>query len=133
MTERKSRMGLEYRITLACSWSLVFAANLVVPLMAGWQITEHGGRIGMSCAIVGYWFVGVVACARGWSVGLALILGGVLVAASQLLPLLQLMAGMFSLMAWSPPTGGTEEWMYKLRLSELGGFTVTTLTGGIFC
>jgi len=124
-------MAFEYRMTLVCSWSLVFATNLFVPLLLAMSITERGGRLGMSCVILAYWFLGVVACARGWRFGLAMLVGGILVSASQLLPVLQLVAGMLSLMAWSPPTGDTGEWMYKLRLSEIGGLAVTALTGGI--
>src|SRR4051812_45955968 len=30
------------------AWSVVFAANLVVPLLFGWTVTQQGGRIGMA-------------------------------------------------------------------------------------
>jgi hypothetical protein len=110
-------------------WSLVFALNLPVAAFYGWALTERSGRLGMMAATAALWAAGLVACSRPGRLRLALVIGALPIAATQLLPILQIVAGSFALSAWSslirlPETAG-----FDAPLSEAGGFAVTLLTG----
>lgn len=106
------------------AWSAVFAANLIVPLLFAWELTRGGGRIGMGCAIAWLWLAGAFGLRHPRCPRFALLVGGWAVALSQTTPLLQMVCGAFALSCWH---GG----MHDKPLSEVGGFAVTALTGGL--
>ncbi|TWT73472.1 hypothetical protein Pla123a_38080 [Posidoniimonas polymericola] len=116
-------------------WPVVYALNIIVPLMFGWGMTEQAGRVGMFVAMAvvlagGWW----LAPRHAW-VGRRLIVGAVITALSQVIPILHIYIGMASiaivtsvgsLVAGEPldaPLSG------PLR-SETAGFAVTVLVGG---
>jgi vacuolar-type H+-ATPase subunit I/STV1 len=75
------------------SWLLIFLINLPVPVMFGWEVCSPAGRQAMVVTLVllfgcSAWFVGSHAWYR-----VRLICGGIMVAVSQLFPLLQIIAG----------------------------------------
>ena len=114
------------------AWLMVFLANLPIPLMFGWIFTAKHGRLGMAAAILLWWLMGHQICRTSRGFNLALVTGGLLVGLSQIFPILQSQAGAWSLGIGSKlgqvkPVHG-EEFMV---LTELGGFLVTMLTGGI--
>jgi hypothetical protein len=110
---------------------VVFAANLIVPLHWAWDITREGGRIGMACALFGWWVVGALTCVRPGPGRAALVLGGAFIALSQLYPVLQLFAGMVGLCAAAAPAG-EEHWsLISMGLSETSGFAATVVTGAL--
>lgn len=84
----------------------------------------------MSCAIVGYWTLGLVASVRPGMLGRGLVVGGMLVGLLQLAPMLQIFAGIAALDIWGKVSGQTGDGFGGRPLSELGGFAVTAMTGG---
>jgi hypothetical protein len=77
-------------------WSIAFASNLVVPLFLGWMVTQQGGRIGMGAGIGLLWYLGYRVCGGSDACGRALVIGGILVAATQFCPILQIFTGVMS-------------------------------------
>src|SRR5207248_2227495 len=78
--------------------------------------------------VLGYW-----ACAGARKIGLALIVGGVLVGLAQVFPMLQVVAGMVG-MGIGRAAGQVEaghEGLPGNVSSEVGGFIVTLSTGGL--
>jgi hypothetical protein len=103
------------------AWTVVLAANLIVPLPLGLEITEGGGRIGMALAILAWWTLGLIACGRHPDLARSLIVGGLVVGLSQLVPVLQVAAGFAALGTWRADVR---------TFGGLDGFAVTALTGG---
>ena len=76
------------------AWSLVYIANLVVPLYLGTAVTDGSGRVGMAIGVVVVFAIGCRVCVMSrWSV-LTVVYGGWIVAISQFMPCLQSFAGM---------------------------------------
>ncbi len=119
---------------LLLAWLGVFAANLILPLFFAWSITRDAGRIGMLGAVLGLLATGALAGLARCRVGIALVVGGVPVALSQLVGAPQIYAGSRGLLV-AEAMGQ----MGKTRpgdpvgdmTSELGGFIATVVTGGI--
>ncbi len=82
-----SRLGL---------WTIAFGVNLVVPLYIGCHVTNDGGRIGMAAGIGLLWYLGYRVCGMSDAWGRAMVFGGIVVAPTQLLPILQIIAGVVS-------------------------------------
>jgi hypothetical protein len=116
-----TRPGFAWQV----AWFWVFGANLVVPLIYGLEVTRTGGRWGMWIAVAFTWLCGHLACGRR-PLGAIFVIGGVVVALSQLFPMLQFFCGAFSLEVVSKlglgVTGLTE-----VR-TEFAGFVTTMLT-----
>ncbi len=113
------------------SWPIVLAANLIVPLILGLEVTREGGRRGMGLAITLVWLMGHLACARSKAIAPRLVIGGFFVGLSQLYPVLQVMAGMVALDIVSQTSMvGLNLIDMQYRLTELGGFLTTFLMGG---
>lgn len=106
-------------------WSTVFAANLVVPLHFGLERTREDGRLGMIFGMAALWVGGIVACWRDVRTRLALTIGGVFVAFSQIVPLMQMIAGLIGLHLWD------KDLDHHVLSTLGGGFTVTIITGPI--
>ena len=75
------------------AWIFVFAINMAIPLLFGASLTEQHGRLGMSVAAFFLLAVGWYICAAKRKFAVALLAGGALVALTQLLPGLQIIAG----------------------------------------
>lgn len=102
-------------------WALAVVANLPVPLLFGFAVVAHGGLFGMLAGIVAFWLVGaaVVACVP--RLRAVLVYGGAVLALTQVLPVLQIVAGVVAVELFDT----TPE-----PMSELTGFLVTLVTGG---
>lgn len=119
---------------LYVAWFFVFALNLIVPALIGWQMTEDGGRIGMLAAgmlllAVGYWI-----CAVARQLGFALVVGGVAVALSQVFPILQMTAGIVSCAlaeAMGLYSSGDDVNPLGTVAGDVGSFALTLITGGL--
>src|SRR5262249_17793790 len=96
-------------------------------------VTEQHGKLGMGVALLSFLACGCYLCAYHRKLALALIVGGVLVALTQVFPILQIMAwliGMGICPAFGQTSSGEDEATPHLT-GELGGFVVTLVTGGI--
>lgn len=128
LNPRRGRLDL---LTLVL-WPVVFAGNMVVPLLFGWEITRDSdsGRVGMGAAAA-------VLLAAGWALAVwrpvwarLLLIGGTVVGCTQIFPVLQLLVGMFvigvaselGVIGGALGPGLTTEWE---------GFVVTLAVGSI--
>lgn len=116
-------MNDERRVLYLVTWTAVFAANLIIPLLYGWEVTRDGGRGGMGLAILALCLFGLVVSAQSRKMAWALALGGCLVALLQPVMVLHIFAGGLALNLWTGSIRGG-------GLSEFGGFAVTVMTGG---
>jgi hypothetical protein len=114
--------------TILVAWFAVFVVNLIVPLLFGLMVTTSGGRIGMAIAVIVFFAAGCWICANFRKIGNLLIIGGIPIGLSQVLPILQMFSGLVG-----------NAICHALRLmdefgetpKELGGFLVTLITGAI--
>ncbi len=111
-------------------WSRVFALNMIVPLLFGLPRTYGIGWVGMFAAVPVLFALGGWACACQPNIGRILIRGGVLVALSQLLPVLQIVAGLAA-MDLTAMLGQVEATVGRSPEvgSAAGGFLMTMFTG----
>lgn len=111
-------------------WSRVFALNMIVPLLFGLPMTFGIGWVGMFAAVPVLFALGGCVCACQPNIGRALIRGGVLVALSQLFPVLQIMAGLVA-MDLTAVLGQVKATVGRPPevASVSGGFLMTIFTG----
>ena len=79
------------------AWIFVCAINMAVPLFFSATLTEEHGKLGMVLAVVSFFICGCFLCAFQRDLALAVIIGGVVVAMTQLMPILQIVAGTIGL------------------------------------
>ncbi len=106
---------------LVLSWAVVFAANLIVPGFLGWMVTREGGKLGMLIGTILVFALGCRACFVSRRAMLTVVYGGWVVAASQLFPFLQMLAGMMGVEVAVALGQATDE-----RLPD-----VVTISGGV--
>jgi hypothetical protein len=115
------------------AWLFVFATNLAVPLLFSSSVTQAHGSLGMVFAILALLTLGGFLCTYHRELSRALLIGGVLIAMTQLIPIPQILAGWIGLAIGNAL--GLAEFSrgdQPARLtSEFGGFVVTLITGGI--
>jgi hypothetical protein len=115
---------------LYIAWAVVFALNLIVPLLCGWGMTQPSGRLGMLVAGIlllasGYWV-----CVSARHIGFALVNGGVAMALFQAFPILQLIAGSLGI-ELAEAIGLEVAAIFNGITTAAGGFVVTITTGGL--
>jgi hypothetical protein len=121
------------------AWPAVFGLNMVLPLFFSTVVTEHHGRFGLCIASFVLLAGGWALCAVSASTARKVILGAALVAVTQFFPVLQIIAGSVSMgiaQSFQLVEGGggdpdLDEQDIPQITSELGGFIVTMLVGGI--
>jgi hypothetical protein len=106
----------------AVAWHPVFGINLIVPLVLASGVLEGRGQVGMYCGIAFYWVLGFMTCASRPSLGRVLVTGGVIIACTQLMPVLQFTAGFAAVMIGHQ----VEE-----KSPEVCGFIDVIITGGL--
>jgi hypothetical protein len=114
-------------------WLCAFALNLIVPGSLGLAMTSLGGRIGMGAAILLLWYLGHRICVMNDATGRALVLGSFIVAAMQLFPILQIIAGIMGMAAAKALGLGDfsvdDDDISPPGVTELGGLIAAGLTG----
>lgn len=118
-------------LVLSIQWTVVVLCNLVVPLFVGWSLTQGFGQIGILLAVLlalvfGYWA----------SVYMPLpvlftLRGGMLVALSQFMPILQLIVGMVTIDFFRKTRIIPEESLDRGNIGFLGAFLLTATVGSI--
>jgi hypothetical protein len=71
-------------------WTLVFVANLPAVVVFGGGVARAGGAAGMASGLAMLYLLGAMVCGVRWRVGRSLVWGGLIVAATQLVPVLQI-------------------------------------------
>lgn len=114
------------------AWTIVFAANLVAPTMFARGMVGEGGRVGMGVAVALLWLAGDLAGVRSPRSRPVLLCGGLAVALTQFVPLLQFIAGLIGLrvggLVLPIPRG---EFGFPGELSGPAAFVVTLVTGAL--
>jgi hypothetical protein len=120
----------EEDLTRAARWAMVFFMNLITPVLLGIDVVKAGGLVGMIAGVVVLLLVSTGFVIMFPKMGKCLISGGTLMMISQLIPVLQMMSGLFALRIWQELTGATESNLGQgnKMLAEIGGFTVTLMT-----
>jgi hypothetical protein len=108
-------------------WTMIFGLNLVVPLYFGDLVTIDGGRIGMAAGIGLLWSLGYRLSGMSDAWGRALLIGGTVVAATQLLPILQIFVGLVSVSLAGAQFRVPVSYM-RVK-GEIGGFIATFSMG----
>lgn len=118
---------------LLLGWAVVFSCNMIVPLLFGWDLTRDAGRGGLFAAGALLLGGGLWLC-RAWpTLGGPLVAGAVLVSLTQLLPILQIIAGLMGLRlarAFGQAVS-LGEFDFDRITGGLGGFVATLVTGGL--
>ena len=109
-------------------WTVVYVANLIVPVFFGRLICDtDDALLGMGAGVFVWWAVLSPICFRPGRLRIALVVGAGFVAIAQFLPILHIVAGTVAIDFWKYADG-------KLgKLNQLNtfsaGFSVTILTG----
>ncbi|WP_165246416.1 hypothetical protein [Paludisphaera soli] len=112
------------------AWTLVMVANLPVPLTLGMIVTDAGGRLGMACGVALIYWLGLHACRVARQTMVAVVRGGSVVAAFQILPVLQMAAGMAGVILASV-VGSARFHVFPHVDAIVDGFLATVATGAI--
>jgi hypothetical protein len=108
------------------AWIGAYAVNLILPVYLGWMMTRGGGRVGMMVGIITVFALGWRACFVYREAVLTVSYGGWIVAASQFVPFLQMLAGLIGAGVAMAMTRETRD-----LSTAISGFLATLLTGGI--
>lgn len=84
----------------AVLWTLVFVANLPVPVLCAGMFVAPDGWFGLCGGLAVLFWVGFALCLFRFRVGRSLVWGGGIIALSQMFPVLQLFCGAFGLGMW---------------------------------
>jgi hypothetical protein len=117
-------------VLIVIVWACVFGANLMIPLLFGWDRTSHRGTFGLVGAVATLWITSSALLLMYRKLAAPVIVGSILVAVSQVFPILQVLAGVLSF-ALAESMGLTEaEDLGPGRIESFsGGFLVTFGTG----
>ncbi|HEY2412789.1 MAG TPA: hypothetical protein VGI40_11130 [Pirellulaceae bacterium] len=104
-------------------WPVVFGANLIVPVLLGWQIAREYGRFGMCLTSFLFLAAGWALCCLRPAIARRLIAGSAVFAISQLFPLIQMVSGIVAV--------GAVEWLgLGDDRGDMGISTIPTFLGG---
>jgi hypothetical protein len=115
----------------AGGWTLVFAGNLVLPLMLASGNVSRNGWFGLVGGLAVLFWIGFAVCLYRFRVSRSLVTGGALVAFSQFIPILHPVCGVFAMKVWEDVGGAEIEPRDEIspgRLGPLGAFVVVLLT-----
>lgn len=117
---------------LMVAWPVVLVVNLLIPLLFASEILQPQGMVGVILALLSFLLGGWWLCLRWRPIAKRLMAGAAVVALSQFMPILQLIAGVLAIevgllfgivnQMGNNPIGPEVD-------SILGGWLVTTITG----
>lgn len=119
------------------AWPTVFAMNMFLPVLFGLDLTKHHGRIGMCVASLFVLIAGWVLCVVKSLAARKLIFGSLIIALTQIFPILQILAGSLALgiaegmQLLSPGVDDDHNFGIAQIDSEFVGFVVTMLVAVI--
>jgi hypothetical protein len=116
---------------LIIAWPFIFGANMIIPLLFGWELVENSGALGVM-------FASVILLALGWllfvvwpALALRLSFGSIFTALLQFFPILHMIIGIIAFgitFELGQATDMNDQTMPKIT-SELGGFIITIIMG----
>ncbi|MBW3600364.1 MAG: hypothetical protein KY475_24250 [Planctomycetes bacterium] len=111
------------------AWPVVFGLNIIIPAWFGWAVTGEHGRIGLCLASALFLASGWVLCYVRPAITRRLILGALVFAPSQFIPVVQIVAGIIAfIIAGALGLTGPDN---DEPTGEFGGFVITFIVGGI--
>lgn len=116
-------------LVLSIEWTVILAFNLIVPALVAWGITNAPAKLGSGFAVFLIALTGYYFCITKPLPMLFIIRGGVLVALSQFVPALQLVAGAISIRALILFRIVPESSFNEMLSTPAAGFLVTLITG----
>ena len=129
--QENSKRVIHSPLVLSIQWTVVLLCNLIAPLYLGWSITQGSGQMGILLAVLvalvfGYWA----------SIYMPLTIlftlrGGLLVALSQFMPILQLIVGLITIEFFRKTRMIPEESLDRGSIGFLGAFLLTGTVGSI--
>lgn len=116
---------------LLVAWPFVFVANMILPMLFGWDLLEKAGFAGVLCATLTLLILGWVLIAVGPSVGKRLIVGSIFMALLQFFPVLHIILGViaFEVTAYLGQATEMNDLQSASIDTELGGFIITAMVG----
>lgn len=124
----KSRV-LTSPLILSIEWTVILGFNLIVPALVAWGFTNAPAKLGSGFAVFLIALTGYYFCITKPLPMLFIIRGGVLVALSQFVPALQLVAGAISIRALILFRIVPESSFNEMLSSPTAGFLATLFTG----
>jgi hypothetical protein len=120
-------------IRIRIAFVIVFLLNLPIALIFGWGLTQGWGRLGLFSALLVLLVLGYQACGVYRASGPTVIVGGILVALSQFIPILHIFAGVtsFRIAALLGLAHLTSHDLPENVPDWPGGFFVTLVVGGM--
>ena len=116
---------------LIIAWPFIFGANMIIPLLFGWELVEQSGAMGVILA-------SIILLALGWllfvvwpALALRLTFGSIFTALLQFFPIVHMIIGIIAFgitIELGQATDMNDQVMPKIT-SELGGFIITSITG----
>jgi hypothetical protein len=114
---------------LAFEWTAVLLFNLIVPTLFAWSMTNNDAKLGALIAVLVVAAAGYYFCFQKPLPILIAIRGGILVALTQVFPILHIVCGSLALQAWIL-LGDMRKSSFQEMLSSIpAGFLVTLMTG----
>jgi len=130
-TETRPERVVAGPLVLSIEWTAVLCFNLIVPVLFGMGMTSERAKIGVFLAIAMIACIGYYFCyARPLPV-LFIIRGGVLVALSQMFPMLQVFAGALSIQILLTLGIIEDSDILNMLSTATAGFLAALLTGTI--
>lgn len=117
---------------LLVAWPFLLAINLGVPLMFGWPMVEQHGKLGLVVAIALFAVGGWLLCFYSPAVARRLLVGSIVIAATQLFPILHMIVGIIAIGIVERTGHGeiADDFAGGDQItSAFGGFLATTITG----
>lgn len=104
---------------------------MIVPMMFGLSILRDTGRTGLAVAACAFLIGGCLVCYVSNAWGRRLVFGTLLLAFTQFLPILQIMAGLFAIEIVGKLNMNFDAGLQDMpqATSELAGFLLTVFTG----
>ena len=132
MTDRCEDTSMSFRDGRHWNWSsawlVTFASNLVVPVLFGCMLTKLSGCCGMALATSLAWWTGHRLFKKTEEAAKCLVIGGIVVAVTQVCPFLHIYAGSAAVNVWAHVGGPSASGKTGIPLSAIGAFLVTVMT-----
>ncbi|WP_422927184.1 hypothetical protein [Singulisphaera sp. PoT] len=113
------------------AWTVVYALNLIVPYDIGVAAMELKDTQSILACTVFLWILGIAACVGYPPLGRRLVRGGLIVAITQFVPILQIMAGAFADLLVKPQNLPYSEFFITIAMG--GSLMLISLVPEFFC
>jgi len=127
----ESKKPKTLKMILLIIWPFIFMANMILPMLFGWDLLDKAGSIGVLCATLALLIPGWLLIAIWPAAGKRLIVGAILMTLLQFFPVLHIILGVvaFEVTAYLGQATEMNDLQSASIDTELGGFIITMLVG----